>query len=67
MGVSEARLRSLNRGAPVSSTTPDGAPGAEHGLGLRIVRQIVRAHGGRLTVAAVQPHGLRVAVWIGEK
>ena len=67
VGVSEARLRSLNRGAPVSSTTPDGAPGAEHGLGLRIVRQIVRAHGGRLTFAAVQPHGLRVAVWIGEK
>ena len=35
--------------------------------GLRIVRQIVRAHHGRLTFAAAAPHGLIVRVWIGGK
>ena len=60
-GVSADKLRILNRGAPVASTqAADPESGAEHGLGLRIVRQIVRAHHGRLTFAAAAPHGLIV-------
>ena len=65
-GVSADKLRTLNRGAPVASTQasdPGGA--AEHGLGLRIVQQIVRAHHGRLSFATASPHGLVVRVWIG--
>ena len=68
VGVSADKLRILNRGAPVASTqAADPESGAEHGLGLRIVRQIVRAHHGRLTFAAAAPHGLIVRVWIGGK
>lgn len=64
-GVSQDRLATLNRGGPVASTQPaDGA--AEHGLGLRIVRQIVRAHRGRITFASAVPHGLAVSIWIRE-
>ena len=67
-GMSKARLDALNRGGPVSSTQPrEPAGGAEHGLGLRIVRQIVRAHRGRLSFAQTSPHGLTVTIWIGEK
>lgn len=65
-GVNPGKLHSLNQGGPVASTqAPDPAGGADHGLGLRIVRQIVRAHHGRLHFAAAVPHGLIVRVWIG--
>ena len=66
-GVSPSQLRTLNRGAPLASTQPSDPAGvAEHGLGLRIVRQIVRAHRGRLAFANTVPHGLTVTIWIGE-
>ena len=66
VGVSADKLRTLNRGAPVASTqAPDPGGAAEHGLGLRIVQQIVRAHHGRLSFATASPHGLVVRVWIG--
>ena len=41
VGIDAARLEALNREADVSSTQ-----GGEHGLGLKLVRQIVKAHGG---------------------
>ena len=62
VGVSPQRLASLNRGAPVASTQAAVPGGAEHGLGLRIVRQIVQAHRARLHFAQTQPHGLTVTV-----
>ena len=64
-GVSEGQLQALNRGGPVASTQPGGPDSPEHGLGLRIVRQIVEAHRGRLTFAAGAPHGLVVQVQVG--
>ena len=66
-GVAPDRLRTLNRGGPVASTQAPDPGGCDHGLGLRIVRQIVRAHRGRLSFAAASPHGLVVRVWIGGK
>ena len=65
-GVAPDRLRTLNRGGPVASTQAPDPGGCDHGL-LRIVRQIVRAHRGRLSFAAASPHGLVVRVWIGGK
>ena len=62
-GVSAAQLNSLNRGTPLAGKEADSL--GEHGLGLRIVRQIVRAHKGRLTFGATVPHGLTVSIWIG--
>ena len=68
VGVSADTPGTPNRGARVASPqAADPESGAEHGLGLRIVRQIVRAHHGRLTFAAAAPHGLIVRVWIGGK
>lgn len=65
-GVSPAQLQTLNRGGPLASTQP-ADPAGEHGLGLRIVRQIVQAHRGRLSFSNTSPHGLTVTIWIGEK
>jgi signal transduction histidine kinase len=36
--------------------------GAGHGLGLAIAASVARRHGGDLTLANVQPHGLRVTL-----
>ena len=67
-GVSADKPAHPQRGAPVASTqAPDPGGAAEHGLGLRIVQQIVRAHHGRLSFATASPHGLVVRVWIGGK
>ena len=62
VGVSPAQLRSLNRGTPLPGEADSLG---EHGLGLRIVRQIVRAHKGRLSFGNSLPHGLTVSIWIG--
>ena len=65
-GVSADKLRTLNRGAPVASTqAPDPGGAAEHGLGLRIVQQIVRAHHGRFPLLLLRPTAWSVRVWIG--
>jgi len=42
-------------GEPFVTTRPDGS-----GLGLAVVYQIVRAHGGDVEIGAVEPHGARV-------
>ena len=52
-----ARLEGLNREAEVSSTQ-----GGEHGLGLKLVRQIVKAHGGTVRFGQGASQGLCVSV-----
>ena len=57
VGMDAARLEALNREADVSSTQ-----GGEHGLGLKLVRQIVKAHGGTVRFQQAVPHGLEVSI-----
>ena len=59
VGMDAARLEALNREADVSSTQ-----GGEHGLGLKLVRQIVKAHSGTVQFRQVVPHGLEVFISI---
>ena len=56
-GMDAAWLVALNRTADVSSTQ-----GGEHGLGLKLVRQIVKAHGGTVQFQQAVPHGLGVSI-----
>ena len=55
-GLSPASLAAFCRGEDLSSTQSDG----EHGLGLKLVRQIAAAHGGWVDAADNTPSGLRV-------
>ncbi|MFR7595588.1 MAG: sensor histidine kinase [Acutalibacteraceae bacterium] len=60
-GVSELQLNALNSDEDISSTQKQ-TDEAEHGLGLKIVRQIVRAHRGTIQFFDTVPHGLNVTV-----
>lgn len=53
---------SVERGDSVASTQ-DGGERSEHGLGLKLATQIVKAHQGRICFAARDPHGLEVTIF----
>ena len=57
VGMDAPRLEALNREADVFSTQ-----GSEHGLGLKLVWQIVKAHGGTVRFRQVGPHGLGIYI-----
>lgn len=56
-GIDAVRLDALNRDADISSTQ-----GGEHGLGLKLVRQIAKAHGGTVRFWQAVPQGLEVSI-----
>nr|WP_243184358.1 MULTISPECIES: HAMP domain-containing sensor histidine kinase [Blautia] len=65
-GVSELQLNALNSDEDISSTQKQ-TDEAEHGLGLKIVRQIVKAHHGDVLFSGAIPHGLIVSIHLPMK
>lgn len=60
-GMNEAYLDLLNNNVDIPSSLARSNE-IEHGLGLKIVRQIVRAHKGKIHFENVLPHGLKVEI-----
>ena len=60
-GMSEPQLNALNSNEDISSSQKSEGD-TEHGLGLKIVRQIVKAHQGTIRFFDTVPHGLSVTV-----
>lgn len=60
-GIDDTRLTMLNNGTPISSTQEE-SNSTDHGLGLKIVRQIVKVHGGKIYFSSTVPHGLSVKI-----
>ena len=61
MGITPERLKALNRGDDIASTQGSDEK-SEHGLGLKLVAQIVKAHRGIVSFSANAPHGLEVRI-----
>lgn len=62
-GISKPQLNALNSDEDISSTRKQ-IDGAEHGLGLKIVRQIVKAHQGTIQFSSTISHGLFVTIFL---
>ena len=60
-GMSEPQLNALNSNEDIFSSQKSEGD-TEHGLGLKIVRQIVKAHQGTIQFSAIIPHGLNVII-----
>lgn len=63
VGMSGLLIRRYNEGENCFCPQKGGCD-AEHGLGLKIVRQIVSAHQGGIRLFSVEPHGLGAEIWL---
>ena len=61
IGIEPERLKVLNRGDDITSTQGSDEKN-EHGLGLKLVAQIVKSHRGIVSFSANAPHGLEVRI-----
>lgn len=61
VGIVPDRLKALNCGDIIESSQRSDEK-TEHGLGLKLVAQIVRAHQGTISFAGSIPHGLTVKI-----
>ena len=61
VGSAPDRLKVLNRGDDITSTQGNDEKD-EHGLGLKLVMQIVKAHRGTVSFSDNSPHGLEVRI-----
>lgn len=61
-GLSPSGIALLNNGQGLP-TTQNGSADCEHGLGLKLVVQIAKAHNARIQYASSDPHGLTVKVF----
>lgn len=61
IGIEPERLKVLNRGDDITSTQGSDEK-SEHGLGLKLVMQIVKAHRGTVSFSGSTPHGLEVRI-----
>ena len=61
IGIAPERLKVLNRGDDITSTQGSDEKN-EHGLGLKLVMQIVKAHRGTVSFSGSTPHGLEVRI-----
>lgn len=62
IGMDKSVLELLNKNLCVPTSQAENE--TEHGLGLRIVKQIVQIHQGTLYFSGIQPHGLSVKITI---
>ena len=61
VGIAPEFLKALNRGDDIASSQ-DSDGKAEHGLGLKLVTQIVKAHRGSISFSGNTPQGLKVRI-----
>ena len=61
VGIAPDRLKVLNRGDDITSTQGNDEKD-EHGLGLKLVMQIVKARRGTVSFSDNSPHGLEVRI-----
>lgn len=61
VGITEEKLEKM-KNTPHYMMNDSGADEPRHGLGLLIVRQIVKAHHGEAVFSSVTPHGLRIEI-----
>lgn len=61
VGIAPKFLNALNQGDHIASTQ-DSREKSDHGLGLKLVVQIVKAHRGTISFSGSTPHGLEVRI-----
>lgn len=64
--VWDTQLAMLNNDTSIPSSQTETAE-AEHGLGLKIVRQIVKVHYGDIQFSNITPHGLKTEIHLPDK